>query len=105
MGMDGPLSSDSAPANVVEPFTLVALARQDLTAGEMVHFDVDSAGNITSTNFIFVPTTPRLTKLSAGAALTGTSTSFTNQTESKPSTSSHDQGPAGSSSTGAAPVN
>src|SRR5688572_30738284 len=63
--MDNTFSSDSAAANGTEPFTLVALARRDLTAGEMVHFDVDSSGNITSPNFLFVPTTPRLAKISA----------------------------------------
>ena len=101
--MDTPISSDSAPANAVEPFTLVALARQDLTAGEMIHFDIDSAGNITSTNFIFVPTTPPLAKLSGAAGVTATSTTCTNQLDLKSSTSSHDQGPA-HSGTEAAPA-
>ena len=89
--MDNPLSSDSASANVPEPFTLVALARQDLTAGEMVHFDVDSTGTITSPNFIFVPTTPRLAKLSGVVA----ATSITSAAQSESSTSSHDIGPGG----------
>jgi hypothetical protein len=61
--MENALPFESHPAHLIEPFTLVALARQDLTAGEMIHFDVDSSGKITSPNFLFVPTTPRLAKI------------------------------------------
>src|SRR5688572_28261579 len=90
MFMDNPLSPDSSPANVTEPFTLVALARRDLTAGEMVHFDVDSAGHITSPNFIFVPTTPLVAKISAVTTVTVASGTSTTQSES--TTSDRDQG-------------
>ena len=77
--MDKAPSSDALPANTTEPFTLVALASTNLTAGEMVHFDVDSAGNITSPNFVFVPTTPRVAKIAAVGAVTLTSVTSTSQ--------------------------
>lgn len=80
--MDKPLSSDSGPANTTEPFTLVALASTDLTAGELIHFDVDSAGNITSPNFVFVPTTPRLAKLAGQGAVTLTTVTSMSQSDS-----------------------
>ena len=83
--MDNPLSSDSSPANLIEPFTMVALARQDLSAGEMVHFDVDSAGKITSTNFLFVPTTPRVTKMSDVMTVTVGGDASTTQSETSTS--------------------
>ena len=71
--MENELPSDSTPRNETEPFTLVALVSTDLMAGEMVHFDVDAAGNITSPNFVFTPTTPRIVKVSVIGAVTLTS--------------------------------
>ena len=75
--MDNALPSESVPSNLTEPFTLVALASTDLTAGEMIHFDVDAAGMITSPNFVFVPTTPRVAKISAVCTVTLTSVTST----------------------------
>jgi hypothetical protein len=88
--MDNPISPDSVLANVTEPFTLVALARQDLTTGEIVHFDVDSAGNITSPNFLFLPTNPRVSKISG--VTTATVASGTSTTQVASTTSDPDQG-------------
>ena len=90
--MENALPSDPAPPNNTEPFTLVALASTDLTAGEMVHFDVDSAGNITSPNFVFTPTTPRVAKISVIGAVT--LTSVTAQSVSAPPISQTNTGPA-----------
>lgn len=80
--MDDALSSNSNPECVTEAFTLVALVSTDLTAGEMVHFDVDAAGNITSPNFAFVATTPRVAKITAVQAVTPTPVTSTGQSES-----------------------
>ena len=80
--MDNLPSFEPIPAPTTEPFTLVALASTDLNAGEMVHFDVDSAGNITSPNFTFVATTPRLGKIAALQVEMHASVTVANQSES-----------------------